>query len=124
MAGPRCQTLAVRTPLPAFAAVPLCRGVRRFLVDGGLGALDERGERGRIADGEVGEDLAVDLDARGVQAVDEPAVADAVLAAGGVDPLDPQPPEVALAGAAVAERVLQACMTCSLADRYERLLLP
>ncbi len=42
-----------------------------------------------------------------LQTGDEPAVAHAVLAAGGVDALDPQPAELALAGAAVAEGVLQ-----------------
>ena len=44
----------------------------------GLCGLDEGGERRRIGHGEVGEDLAVDLDLGGLQAGDEPAVADAV----------------------------------------------
>src|SRR4029078_8364282 len=57
-------------------------------------------------DGEVGQDLAVDLDARGVEAGDESAVAHAVLAAPGVDPLDPKATEIALEGHAVAAGVL------------------
>ena len=61
-----------------------------------------------LGDGEVGEDLAVDLDAREAEAGHEPAVGRAVLAAGGVDALDPQAAEVALAGAPVAIGVLQA----------------
>ena len=74
----------------------------------GLGRLDEAAERGRVGDGEIGEDLAVDLDAGGVQPGDEPAVAHVVEAARRVDPLDPQAAELALAGPAVAEGVLPA----------------
>ena len=59
-----------------------------------------------IAHGQIGQDLAVDLHPGQVQAVDEPAVAQAVLPGAGVDALDPQLPEVTLAGPAVAERVL------------------
>ncbi len=42
---------------------------------GRLGGVDERAERRRVGDGEVGEDLAVDLDAGRVEPGDEPAVA-------------------------------------------------
>src|SRR4051794_20451080 len=60
------------------------------------GDLHEGGEGGRLAHGEIGEDLAVDLHAGVLQTVDEPAVAEAVLAGGGVDAGDPQLAEVAL----------------------------
>src|SRR5690606_8213272 len=68
------------------------------------GDLDERGERRRVAHREIGEDLAVHLDVGGPQPADEPAVAGAVLAAGGVDALDPQRAELTLARPPVAER--------------------
>ena len=57
------------------------------------------------ADGELGEHAPVDLDAGQAQALDEPVVGHALGADGGVDALDPQAAEVALAGAAVAEGV-------------------
>src|SRR3954447_6938601 len=71
----------------------------------GPGDLDERGERRRVRHGQVGEDLAVDLDAGRLEPLDEPVVGHAVLTRGGVDPGDPQLPEVALALLAVAELV-------------------
>src|SRR5690606_36705771 len=46
-------------------------------------------------------DIAVHLDVGQAQALDEAIVGDAVLAGRGVDPLDPQPPERALAVLAV-----------------------
>src|SRR5690606_21438347 len=52
---------------------------------GVLGRLDERAERFRLAHGDVGEDLAVELDARLAQARDEARVGHALLARGGVD---------------------------------------
>src|SRR4051812_48541336 len=80
---------------------------------GGLGGLgrrpqgrlrggDESGERDRVVHGELGKDAAVDLDAGDLEALDEAVVRHAVLAGGGVDALDPQPAEVALARLAVA----------------------
>src|SRR5690606_2061032 len=50
----------------------------------------------------VGKHLAVDFDAGLVQAVDEAAVGQAMLADGSVDALDPQSAEVALVDLAVA----------------------
>ena len=94
-----------RTPTAAPAAEACGRAQALSLARASVAACDQRGERGRLPHGEVGEDLAVDLDLGEAQAGDEPAVAGAVLAAGGVDPLDPERPEVALAGPAVAERV-------------------
>ena len=43
----------------------------RGLCERGLGLLGDRVERGRIADGEIREDLAVELDAGLAAAVDE-----------------------------------------------------
>ena len=71
------------------------------LGEGGLGRLDELGERGRIGDGQVGEDLAVELHLGLVEALDEAAVGDAFGADGGVDAHDPERAVVALAELAV-----------------------
>src|SRR5215208_6380276 len=77
-------------------------GSLRRRLTGGVG---ESGERLGVADGDVREDLAVELDAGELEAVHELAVAQAVLARGGVDARDPEAPEVALAVAAIAVRV-------------------
>src|SRR5579875_678234 len=69
------------------------------------GHLDQRGERGRVGHGEVGQHPPVNLHTRGLQTLDEPVVRNAVAACRGVDALDPQPPEGALAVLAVAVRV-------------------
>src|SRR5450755_3187518 len=69
------------------------------------GHLDERGERGRVGDSHVGEHPAVHLDASDLQSLDEPVVGHAVGAGRGVDALDPQPPERALAVLTVAVRI-------------------
>src|SRR4051794_10132394 len=81
-----------------------CRssGSRCRRLAGGLG---KASEGLGVAHGDVGEALAVELDAGQLQAVHERAVAHAVLARGGVDAGDPQAAEVALAVAAVAVRV-------------------
>src|SRR5690606_33239813 len=67
---------------------------------------DEGAERRGVAHREVGEVLAVDLDVGSLQTGHELRVRHVVLAAGGVDPNDPQAPELPLAGPAVAERVV------------------
>src|SRR3712207_6433075 len=69
------------------------------------GALGESAEGLGIAHGDVGQDLAVQLDAGELQAVHERAVGHALEARGGVDAGDPQAAEVALAVAAVPVRV-------------------
>ena len=56
----------------------------------GLGELDDLPEGRGVADGEVGQDLAIDLDVGLLEAGDELAVGQAVLARRGVDPDDPQ----------------------------------
>src|SRR5690242_19179906 len=63
---------------------------------GSLGACD-RLKRDRIADRDLGEHLAVELDVRRRELTDELRVALAETARGGVDALDPQAAEVPLA---------------------------
>src|SRR5687767_11524487 len=91
----------------AFARPASTRCVRAFGLYGrGLpGFLGKPSERLGVADGDVREHLAVELDAGLLEAVHELAVAHALLAGGGVDADDPQAPEVALLVAAVAVRV-------------------
>src|SRR5262249_7240581 len=60
-----------------------------------------------LTGGEIGEDLAVDLDARLGEPADKSAVGDAVFAAAGVDPLDPERTEVPLLLLAANVIVLQ-----------------
>src|SRR5215210_3125323 len=66
------------------------------------GALGKTSEGLGVADGDVGQHLAVQLDTGGLEAVHEGRVAHPLAAGGRVDALDPQAPEVALAVAAVA----------------------
>jgi hypothetical protein len=79
---------------------------------GGLGLqrvlrlLDQGVKRGLVANGDVGQDLAVELDVRGLEALDEAAVGDARVAAGRVEADDPQAAEFGLLLAAVAVSVL------------------
>ena len=78
-----------------------CKELR--LGDRGFGFFDDRGERGRVENCQLGQALAIEFDAGLGAAVDELAVAEAVLAAGRVDADDPQLAELALAYAAIAE---------------------
>ena len=71
------------------------------------GGLRQLRERGRARDGEIGELLAVDRIAGGLQARDQLAVGDPVLARGGVDAHHPEPAEIALLAAPADERVLE-----------------
>src|SRR5258705_7924872 len=74
----------------------------------GLGGhLREAREGGRRGDGELREALAVERVARGLQARDELAVCEAVLARRGVDPHHPQAAEVALLAAAADKSLLE-----------------
>src|SRR6476659_2509257 len=66
---------------------------------------DEAREGRRLVDGELGQHATVDLHAGEAEALHEAVVGQAVLAARGVDALDPQAPEVALALAPVTVRV-------------------
>src|SRR5258708_3391293 len=74
-------------------------------VEGTACGLDQRGERRRLAHCKIGEHLAVDLDVRGLQPGHETRVRHVVLAARSVDADDPEPTELAFAGAPVAVRV-------------------
>src|SRR3984957_19402742 len=64
--------------------------------------LDQGGEGRRVGHGEVGEHPTVDLDARRLETLDEAVVGQPVRPRRGVDALDPEPAEVALAVLAVA----------------------
>src|SRR5258706_523392 len=72
----------------------------------GLGLFGNRLERRRLVNGEIGQNLAVDRDARLGQAVDEDAVGHAEGTNRGIEALDPQRAESALLALAVAEGVL------------------
>src|SRR3954465_13360392 len=78
------------------------------------GAVGKTSEGLGVADGDVGQHLAVELDLGQAQAVHQLAVAHALLAGGGVDALDPQAAELALAVLAV---------TVGVRARLEQLLL-
>src|SRR5690606_8825263 len=81
-----------------------CVDVRR---QGLLGRLDEGDEGRRLVDRELGEHAAVNLNACKTETLDEAVVRDAVLASSGVDALDPEATEVALALATVTVCVNQ-----------------
>src|SRR5262245_24053439 len=69
------------------------------------GDLGERPEARRIAHRDVGQRLAIERDARHLQAADELAVRQLELLARGPDAHDPEAPELALARAPVAVRI-------------------
>src|SRR6185503_4861174 len=74
--------------------------------DGSPRDLDDRRERRGVVDGQVGQDLAVDLDLGEPEALDQAVVGQAVGPGPRVDPGDPQLAEVALAVTPVTVRVL------------------
>src|SRR5918999_3065986 len=77
------------------------------------GSLGKPSEGVGVVHGDVGEHLAVEIDARAAEAVHELAVRHALAAGGGVDAHDPQAAEVPLAVAAVAVGVgvgLEQCL--------------
>ena len=71
--GARCGAQEAPQPLHLLDAGTPERRAQRGLVGSPclLGDLDQRGERGGVGDGEVGEDLAVDLDLGQPQPGDE-----------------------------------------------------
>src|SRR5438132_1011828 len=71
-----------------------------------FGLLDDAAERRLVEDREIGEDLAIDVDRRLLQARHELAVRDSRVARPGVDARDPEGAELALLVAAVAVGVL------------------
>ena len=66
------------------------------LLEGSLGLLGQSGESGGIADGDLGEHLAVEIDAGLLQTVDERGIVHAVELRGSGDSGDPQAAEVTL----------------------------
>src|SRR5436190_20879272 len=72
-----------------------------------LGLIHQSLERGGLVDGEVGEHLAVDLDAGLREPAHKSAVGEPMLAHGGVDALDPKRPEIPLLELAPDVVVLQ-----------------
>src|SRR3954463_14018548 len=87
------------------------------------GASGKTSEGLGVADGDVGEHLAVELDLGQAQPVHQLAVAHALLAGGGVDALDPQAAELALAVLAVAVRVRAGLEQLLLGPLVTRVLL-
>src|SRR4051794_26265169 len=88
---------ASRGALGVVLAVRPRSGSRRL-----PGALGKTSERLGIANGDVRQDLAVELDLGQPQSVHQLAVGHALAARGGVDADDPKAPEVALLVAAIA----------------------
>src|SRR5215207_4769173 len=66
-----------------------------------FGHLNQSSECRGIGHGQISEDLAVNLDPRGLETRDEAVVRHAFGPSSSVDPLDPQPAEVAFTRAAV-----------------------
>src|SRR5436305_8825580 len=85
------------------------------------GAFGERGERGGVAHGEIGEHLAVERVAGGFQSGDELRIRKAVLARGGVDAGDPEFAEITFAifaaGVGGVERLLDRLLRNAMAAR-------
>src|SRR4030095_2801267 len=71
-------------------------------LDGGTRGLRDLAERRGVVHREVREDLAIERHARDLQPMDQGRVRHRVHACGGVDAHDPEPPEIALLGTAVA----------------------
>src|SRR5690606_23209999 len=94
---------ALAASFPSATAMPV-----RQCISGqrGLGFFRQRGEGSSIADGQIGQHLAVDLHVSLVQTVDEAAVGQAVEARGSVDARDPERAELALALPAVTICIL------------------
>ena len=72
-----------------------------LLIGGGLGEcalglIGERGKTSRIVDGEVGQNLAIQVDAPQFETVDELRIADPVELGGCADADDPEPAELTL----------------------------
>jgi len=74
----------------------------RLFVERALGLIENRFERVGVVDRDVGQNFAIQSDAGGFQAFGETAVSHSVCTRGGVEPLDPQITERALAGFAIA----------------------
>src|SRR5205085_7134468 len=93
---------------PGWGALWVTTWKRTGSGGGAAGEGDYLGEGAGVADGQVGQGLAVEGDIGLVQAVDQPAVGEAVEPGAGVDAGNPQAAQVAPAVAAVAVGVPQA----------------
>src|SRR5450755_57852 len=93
----RGEWTLVYSPVPLGSGTR-CAGVFRQRL---LCHLDQRGERGSVRHGQFSQHATVDFDTGRLEALDKTVVGDAVAAGRGVDALDPQPPEGALAVLAV-----------------------
>src|SRR5260370_5197561 len=104
------STICIRCLLRSGFYRPLGRRNNASGSGGGLRRLLERSLRGRgdrleslgLADGDVGQHLAVEIESGQLDAVHELRVGHPVLPRAGIDPLDPQGAEIPLAVAAVA----------------------
>src|SRR5215813_12047920 len=112
---------SLRSRLPLCFPYPSALCGAQTLLEGGLGLFDQGLKRCRLPHGEIGHDLAVDLDPGLEDAVHELRVGHAMLARGGVDALDPKPAERALLVAPVAVGVLQALLDLLDADAERQL---
>jgi len=72
-----------------------------------LGHLGDCRECGRVAHGKIGQHLPVNRNPGATEPLDQPAIRQPVLPSGGVDPHNPQAPEIALASAPVSIGVPQ-----------------
>ena len=81
-------------------------GLRRLALEGRLGLFEDGIKRGGIVDGEIGKDLAVDLDTSGGEALDKSAVGQAAISHGRTDALDPEAAELPLLLLAIVVLVL------------------
>src|SRR5215471_18772595 len=84
--------------------------------------LHQPGKGTAVAHGQVSQHLAVDLHSGLAKAVHQLVVRQPRLPRGGVDPRDPQLPHLALAAAAVAERVCQRMQDGLIGGTEEKLL--
>src|SRR4029077_2260332 len=107
----------LRTPMTGHDDLNTLGGQR------GLGLFHDRLKRRRLANGEVGQNLPVDRHAGLGQSGDKPAVVESKWPHRGVQALDPQSTECALAPFAVAERVLVRLLDGLLGDA-DRVLAP
>src|SRR5918998_4019506 len=87
-----------------------------LLRQGGLGALHIGGESRRLVDGQLGQDLAIDLDPSLAETVDKSGIGQAMHADRGVQALDPESAEGALLVATVASGILHALLDRLLGD--------
>ena len=110
----RCRSLG--SAGLGYSAFKCVRGRVLQVLESSLRLFDQDSKCLRLMDRQIGQNLAVDLDVCLVQAIDEASVGQAVLTRSGVDALDPERTEVALAILAVAVSILQRLLDCLLGD--------